>query len=167
MWAECWATEHNNTNTPTEGWWANSCSTVHITNDIQDVSNAQSCVRAVKTGGEVTYSIYTGMAIVQGLDLIGTLVVPNFPRKIIATGEITSKGRELMLTELIGKLSYQGTTIQLLPVGKLFKIQELVEIWDTAMTTDAEWHERYGHLSFPVCSKVSEAPSSLRSSRYE
>jgi len=166
-WAECSATEHNNTNTPTEGWWADSCSTVHITNDIQDVPNAQPCVRAVKTGGGVTYSTHTGMATVQGLDLIGPLVVPNFPRKIIATGEITSKGGELTLTESIGKLSYRGTTIQLLPVGKLFKVQEPAETLATAMATDAEWHERYGHLPFPVFSKVSEAPSSLRSSHYE
>jgi len=166
-WAECSATEHNNTNTPIEGWWADSCSTVHITNDIQDVPNAQPYVRAVKIGGGVTYSTHTGMVTVQGLDLIGTLVVPNFSRKIIATGEITSKGGELTLTESIGKLSYRGTTIQLLPVGKLFKVQEPAETLATAMATDAEWHERYGHLPFPVFSKVSEAPSSLRSSRYE
>jgi len=172
-WAECFNTEYNQTSTAgyeqtsTTGWWADSCSTVHITNDIRDVPNAQPCLRAVKTGVGVIYSTHIGIATVQGLDLVGILVVPGFPRKIIATGEITSSGGKLVLGKNTGELSYRGVTITLTPVGKLFKVEEGIMTIETAMTTDQEWHERYGHLPFPVFSKIHEAPLSLRISRFE
>jgi len=35
------------------------------------------------------------------------------------------------------------------------------------LATDAEWHERYGHLPLAVFSKVPEAPPSLRASKYQ
>jgi len=46
-WAECFNSQSTNANAPTNGWWADCCSTVHITNDINDVPNAQPYIQAV------------------------------------------------------------------------------------------------------------------------
>jgi len=158
----CFLTSIDGTTSAQEGWWADSCSTVHITNDLSDKSNPQLYVWVITTGAGPVFSTHIGTTTVQGINLMGVLVVPNFPRKIISTGDITSQGGRLSLGQKVGELTFQGRTIRLIAVGKLHKVEE-----EEAMTTDMEWHERYGHLPFQAFSKVPEAPVSFRASRYE
>jgi len=101
-------------------------------------------------------------ATVQGIDLVRTL---SFPKKIISTGNITRQRGHLVLEEKTGQLTLRGKTVKLTAVGRLYKVEEPEQ--EETMVTDMEWHERYGHLSFPAFAKVPEAPVSLRASRYE
>ena len=74
----------------------------------------------------------------QGIDLIGTLVVPSFPRKIISTGDITSQGGHLVLGEKTGQLTLQGKTVKLTAVGKLHRVEEPEQEETMMAVTDME-----------------------------
>jgi len=132
-WTDCFLTSIDGTTSTQEGWWADSCSTVHITNDLSNISNLQLCVQVIATGAGPVFSTHIGTTTVQGINLIGVLVVPNFPRKIISTGDITSQGGRLSLGQKVGELTFQGRTIWLIAVGKLHRVEE-----EKAMTTDME-----------------------------
>ena len=91
-----------------DGWFIDSCATVHITNNIQDLTEVHSHREPVTTGGGPTYSTHRGIAIVHGMRLNNVLVIPSFPKTLINVGDITSVGGSLILSNGNDVLKHPG-----------------------------------------------------------
>ena len=124
-----------------DGWFVDSYTTVHITNDIKDLTDIAPHREAVKTGAGMIYSTHYGTATVNGMLLSNVLYIPSFPKKLINVGDITAAGGSLTLSHDTNVLWYQGTEHKLTRVGKLWKLPQQEAHTEAHMTTDIEWHE--------------------------
>ena len=147
-------------------WYIDSCATVHITNDINDLTNIILYREAVKTGAGMIHSTHRGTATVNGMRLYNVLLIPSFPKKLINVGDITAAGGSLTLSHGNDILTYQGNNMKLTKEGKLWKFPQQ-EAHATYQYRDMEWHERYGHVPFTLFSLISEAPVHLRSVQHQ
>lgn len=106
-------------------------------------------------GGYAT-TTYKGEATIGGLTLHDVVVIPTAPRKLVSWGTLKQEGAELEMKQGTGSITINGLIIPLIQQGK-FKIIKVQEV----LSTEQEWHERYGHLPFPAFRKISEAPQSI------
>jgi len=148
-------------------WWADSCSTIHVSHNINDLVDPQPWRQAIHTSGGIVYSTHKGTAQVFTITLKNVLVVPSFPRKLISLGLITRNRGSVVLGHQ-NQLIYNGQHLPLTPVGSLFQLESAQQIEtalqkDEVYATKMEWHIRYGHLPFAAFFKISEAPMSLQS----
>lgn len=164
-WADVFATTIDikgafTTTTKDEGWWVDSCSSIHITYDPSDLLTKTPHVQGIRTGGGEMYSTDIGIAKVHGITLHNVYLVPGFCKKLISVGRINEKGGHVNLGYQ-GKyeLYHEATTIPLIPVGPLYKLASNEPV---VHLTDVEWHERYAHLPFPAFEHIPEAPVHLR-----
>ena len=146
--------------TSSDDWYIDSCATVHIMNNFSDLTNATPYRKAVKTGAGIIHFTHRRTAIVNGMHLHNVLLIPSFPKKLINIGDITAAGGSLTLSHSNDVLRYQGNDIKLTKVGKVWKLPQQE---GHAIYSDMEWHERYGHIPFPLFSLIPEAPVHLRS----
>jgi len=58
----------------------------------------------VTTATRPALSTHIGTATAQGIDLLGTLVVPSFPRKIIPTVNIRKKNPKVIIGNLVNPI---------------------------------------------------------------
>ena len=142
-------------------WFAASTCPVHITNDLNDLTNARLWKEPVKTGGGNVYSSHVGTTVIHGMVLSKVLYIPDFPRKLVSIGAITSDGGKALFAQN-SELEYQGIRIPLVQEGSLFRLG-----MHEANLSDIEWHERYGHLPLHAFSRIPEAPRRLSSSTYQ
>jgi len=85
---------------------------VHIANDLRELHDPQSCIKSITTGAGPVFSTHIGIATVQGIDLVGVMVVPDFQKKNISTVDITSQGGQLSLAEKTSQLTFRGKNYQ-------------------------------------------------------
>ena len=143
-------------------WYIDSCATVHITNDKNDLINIILHRDGVRTGAGMIHSTHHGTAQVNGMQLTNVLLISSFPKKLINIGDITAAGGTLTLSHGNDVLRYQGIEHKLIKVGKLWKLP-MAEVY----MADTEWHERYGHIPYPSFALISEAPVHLRSIQHQ
>ena len=76
-------------------WWLDSCSSVHITHDLNDLVDPQPHIQAVRMGDGATYSSHKGSAIINHIILTGVLCVPLFPRKLLSLAILEEQGWDI------------------------------------------------------------------------
>jgi len=74
------------------GWCVDSCSTVHVTNDISDLTSPELWRHPVRTSAGIIYSTHKGTATANGLTLVNALCIPEFSNKIISAGDLVDLG---------------------------------------------------------------------------
>ena len=66
------------TETDHSQWWVDSGSTIHITHDLNDLTDPQPYQQAVHTGARTTYSTHKGAATVNGIKIDTCLCVHRY-----------------------------------------------------------------------------------------
>jgi len=143
--------------TTDEEWHIDSGSTVHITNNIQDLKNPKPWRQSVTTGEGVKYSTYQGIATAGDVIIDNCLYVPEWPKKLISVTRLAKEGWEVSFARDTGIIKKENQESYLERIGGLYKLAN-----QQALYTEIEWHERYGHLPFSAFRYIPEVPQHLR-----
>lgn len=128
-------TETNITNPLAGAWTVDCATTVHVTNDVNDITNPMPWVERVRTTSGHAYTTHQGMAVIGGLTLSNVVVIPSSPRKLISWGTLEEKGAELSLKRDISYIVMNGRIIPLENQGKFKVIRE-----EIVQRSEMEWH---------------------------
>ena len=104
-------------------WLIGSCSSFHITHDINDFITIEPWRQPVRTGAGVIYSTHRGTVTTNKLVLEDRLYVPGFPKKIISVGCLAEIGWSLSIGNGKRNLSKEGIKLPLQRDGGLYKLQ--------------------------------------------
>ena len=121
-------------------WWIDSCSTAHITHDINDLEHPEPHRHPVRTGGGIIYSTHKGTITVNDITLTDVLCVPQFPKKLLSVAILEEQGWDLSLTSTPRSLVKDNIKVAVEKEGRLYRLQST-----EAYYTDMDWHGRYGY----------------------